>query len=56
MSLDYVLNGRTLSVYKDRKLVTSGTVYNKRHVNLIKRKFDAWAKLGWPYVPEDERK
>lgn len=55
MKLGYIVKGRTLSIMRSGKVFTSGVVYNQRHVTAIKKKFEAWASMGWPYVPEDER-
>lgn len=55
MRLGYILKNRILSISRNGKVFTSGAVYNQRHVTAIKKKFEAWASMGWPYIPEDER-
>lgn len=54
MRLGYKLTGRLLSISRNGKVFTSGTVYNKRHVDAIKKKLESWASMGWPYVVKDQ--
>lgn len=49
------LAGKRVAVSRNGKTFTRGTVYNKRHYNVVKARFEAWDRLGWPYIPEDER-
>lgn len=49
------LAGKVVAVSRNGKTFVRGTVYNKRHYNAVKARFEAWDKQGWPYVIPDER-
>lgn len=44
---------RTITIYKNGREFTSGTVYSNNHAKAIDKRFKAWDAQGWPYKPKD---
>lgn len=53
--LEFTYKHGVLKVWRGNKLTMSCKPYDRTHAEAIKARWKAWDKLGWPYIPEDER-